>query len=88
MASLTRLQHQWGNSYCDSYLGIPQKMHLPSIQDMVDLITVAGLGCFLYSHEITRAYHQLPLNPADWPLVCFVVEGQFYANISLPFGLC
>ena len=24
---------------------------------------------------------------ADWPLVCFLFEGRYYINISLPFGL-
>ena len=62
-------------------------MHLPSAQDMVDLIKKAGTGCYLYCRDIARAYRQLHLDPLDWALVCFMVTGKFDADINLPFGL-
>ena len=33
-----------------------------------------------------RACRQLPLDPADWPLVCFTFEGAYYIDISLPLA--
>ena len=71
----------------DSFLCVPKKMHLPSASDLCDLIRKAGRGCFLYTTDVARTYRQLPLDPRDWPLVCFMFEGRFFADISFPFGL-
>ena len=68
-------------------MGTPKKMHLPATGDLCDLIRRAGRGCFLFATDVARAYRQLPLDPADWPLVCFTFEGRFFSDISLPFGL-
>ena len=42
----------------------------------------------MYSADVVRAYRQLPLDPGDWPLVCFNVNGADYTNISFLFSLC
>ena len=70
----------------DTFLGRPKKMHLLSAQDLACLIKGGG-GAYLYSSDITHVYRKLPLDPTDCPLVCFKVEGRFYTDISLPFGL-
>ena len=54
---------------------------------MADLIKQTGNGAYLYCRDIARAYHQPPLDLADWLLVCFVIQSSYYADISLPFGL-
>ena len=71
----------------DNFLGVPHKMQLPMVEDLCSLIRKASRGCSLYSVDVARAYHQLPLDPTDWPLVCFSFNGSFFMNISLPFGL-
>ena len=52
-----------------------------------DLICTAGKGCYLHSADMAQAYRQLPLDPGDWPLVCFNFQGAYYTDICLPFGL-
>ena len=37
--------------------------------------------------DVARAYRQLPLDPGDWPLICFQFEGRYYIDISLSVGL-
>ena len=76
-----------GGTPKESFLGVSKKMHLPSTSDFCDLIRKAGRVSFLFATDVARAYRQLPLNPKDWPLVCFTFEGWFYVDISLPFGL-
>ena len=71
----------------ESFLCSYMKMHLPSAQDFCDLIRTAGKGCYLYSVDVAQVYRQLPLDPGDWPLVCFNFQGASYTDISLPFGL-
>ena len=51
----------------DTYLGMPQKMHLASTQDLAQLIHQARKGAHLYCCDISCAYHQLPLDLVDWP---------------------
>ena len=71
----------------DEFLGEPKKMHLPSVEDLCGLTCKAGKDCYMYSMDVARAYHQLPLDPADWPLVCFHFKGSFFVDISFPFAL-
>ena len=69
-------------------MGNPKKMHLPSTQDMARCIRQTGKGAFLYCCDVPYVYCQLPLDPADWPLVCFAVDRRYYTDVSLPFSLC
>ena len=39
----------------------------------------------MYAADV--AYQQLPMDPKDWPLVCFTFKGRFYVDTSLLFGL-
>ena len=76
-----------GGTPRDYFFGAPKKMHLPSAGDYCELIRRAGRVCYLYAMDVARAYRQLQLDPADWPLVCFLFEGRYFVDISLPFGL-
>ena len=76
-----------GGTPRDSFLGVPKKMHLPSASNYCDLIRKDGRGCYLYATDVARAYRQLRLDPADWPLICFQFEGRYFIDISLPIGL-
>ena len=53
----------------DTYLGVPYKLHLPSAQDLRDLIIKQGRSCFLWSADLKRGYRQLRVCPLDWPLL-------------------
>ena len=68
-------------------MGHPKKdaSYIPC--DLCDLIRRAAKGCFLFATDVARAYRQLPLDPRDWLLVCFIFEGWFFVDISLTFGL-
>ena len=67
---------------------VPKMMRLPTMQDLADNIHRAGRGSWHLSCDVARAYHQLPLDPGDWPLVCFSGGGRYYTDASLPFGMC
>ena len=62
-------------------------MNLLAAEDLCALIRKAGKGCFMYSTDVLQAFHQLPLDPGDWPLVCFTFDNSFFVDLSLPFGL-
>ena len=72
----------------DIYRGCFKKMHLPTANDMADLIRKAGRGSYMFCCNIARAYRQLSLDPVNWPLVCLKAQGKYFVDMSLPFGLC
>ena len=39
----------------------------------------------MVSANITHANHQLPLDPVDWPLICFMEGDRYFTDVSLPF---
>ena len=71
----------------DMFMARLKKMHLPTLHNLACLIWQAGRCTFLYSTDISQAYRQLSLDPSDWLLVCFTVEGRTLTNISLPLSL-
>ena len=71
----------------EKYLGEPYKLVLPTPADLCDRIREAGRGAFLYAADVARAYRQLPLDPADWPLTCMQTPEGYFVDISPPFGM-
>ena len=71
----------------DTYLGTPYKLHLPSAQDLRDLILTQGAGCHLWSLDLKRGYRQLRVCPLDWPLLGIQWKGQYYFDTAVPFGI-
>ena len=68
--------------------GSQQKMYLHSNEDLCVLIRKAGRWHFIFFTDVRRAYCQLPLDPGDWPLVCFNFEDSFHVDRSLSLALC
>ena len=60
-----------GSTPTDWFMGELNILNLSSAGDLCDLIRQVGRGCFLYATDITRGYLQLPLEPGDWPVICF-----------------
>ena len=71
----------------DKCLGTPLKCKLHRAEDLYSINQSKGKGCYLFSADMARAYHQLPLDPSNWCLTCFKTDSGFYADISLPFRL-
>ena len=62
-------------------------MRLSTAHDLTDSKHGAGRGSWLFSCDVAREYCQLPLDPGDWPLVCFSEGGRYYMDVSLPFSM-
>ena len=60
------------NTPADSYMGQPIEYSYPKIEDFRRLVIKCGKGCKLWKRDLSRYYLQLPLDPLDYPLVCFV----------------
>ena len=47
------------------FLGEPYKLRLSGTDDMVDLIHRKGSGCLLFKRDLSRAFRQFAVDPAD-----------------------
>ncbi len=52
----------------DVYMGESLKFKLPQSDNLMNMIIQHGRGCYMYSHDISRAYRVLRLEPLSWPL--------------------
>jgi hypothetical protein len=69
---------------------IPQQfcsVHYQSIDDAISAIKKVGVGALLSKSDLENAYKQVPIHPTDFELLGFQVDGLFYYDKTLPFGL-
>ena len=71
----------------DEYLNEPFKLRLPGIDRLTEFINLKGPGCLVFKKDLKRAYRQIPVDPHDYHLLDFTVDGQFYFHTVMPFGL-
>ena len=70
----------------DSYLGVPDKMELPSIDILVERIVKLGIGCKVFKIDLQRAYKQAYICPGDFWLMSFSFEDMVYMDCTLSMG--
>ena len=61
-----------------SYSGIPEALKL---------IMLPGAGCLLAKFDISRAYRLLPIHPSLYRYFGMLLEGKYYLDLALLFGL-
>ncbi|XP_078619225.1 uncharacterized protein LOC144886464 [Branchiostoma floridae x Branchiostoma japonicum] len=71
----------------DTYLGERVRLRYPSVDDLTALVARLGPGCLLYKSDLSRAYRQLYVDPADYHLLGFQWEGSRFADVTVPFGI-
>ena len=69
------------------YVDGPMAIRLPTVDYMEGRLLQLGRGAYLYKTDLARGYRQLRVDPSDWPLLGFSVEGKFYFDMCPPFGL-
>ena len=69
----------------DSYLNEPFRLRLPGIDRLVEFVYKEGCGCHVFKKD--RACRQIPVDPGDYHLLGFQVDGNFYFHSAFPFGL-
>ena len=71
----------------DHFLDRFFKLRLPGIDRLVEFINERGCGCNVFKKDLRWAYRQIPVDPADYPLLGTCIDGSLYFHTSLPFGL-
>ena len=71
----------------DDYLGFQAKLTFPSVDDFALRIYTLGKDCFMFKVDLSRYFRQLPLDPGDYSLIGYIIDGEFYFDKVLPMGL-
>ena len=76
------------NYFTDSnlYMGTAFKLSYPSIDNFTDRLRRLGKGALMLKIDLSRAFRQLKVNPADFPLLCLHWKGHYYVDGSYAFG--
>ncbi len=69
------------------YMGSPMTLHYSSVDDLVDRVKSKGRGCAQFRRDLSRAFHQFPIDPGDYNLLGFTWKGVMYFDTTLPMGL-
>ena len=75
------------NTPSEQYMGQPIDFAFPKIEDFRRLVLTCGRGCYIWKRDLTRYFLQIPLDPVEYPLVCFVWRTMLYFFAGLMFGL-
>ena len=59
----------------------------PKVDDFAELVVNEGRGCYIWKRDLSRFYLQIPLDPVEYPKVCFVWRNKLFFFTALMFGL-
>ena len=71
----------------DQYMGQPISFSYPKIEDFKRLILKMGRGCYIWKRDLSRYFLQIPLDPIEYNLMCFVWRGFLFFFTGFMFGL-
>ena len=71
----------------DNYLGIHTKLTFPRTDDLAIRIFQLGRGAVMFKIDLRRYFCQLPLDPGDYSLIGYIIDGEVYFDKVLPMGL-
>ena len=71
----------------DTYLGFEAKLTFPKTDDFACRIFYLGQGCMMFKIDLSRYFRQIPLDPADYSLIGYVINGEIYFDKVLPMEL-
>ena len=71
----------------DAYLNHTFTYDFPKVEDFKRFVLECGSGCYLYKRDLSRYYLQLPVDPVEYPLLCFIWRKQLFFFVAQMFGL-
>ena len=71
----------------DHYLGFEAKLTFPKVDELAIRIHELGKGCMMFKIDLSTYFRQIPLDPGDYPMIGYVINGQIYFDKVLPMGM-
>ena len=73
-------------THSNEYMGTAFKLCYPSVDTFTDRLRKLGRGALMHKIDLSRAFRQLKVDPADYPLLCLFWQGNYYVDGSYAFG--
>jgi hypothetical protein len=70
----------------NSYAGTPFTLKLPTTDTICQVLNTVGKNIKIFKVDLARAFRQLYIDPFDIKYLGLQWRGQFYVDISVPFG--
>ena len=71
----------------DNYMGFQVKLKFSKTDDLALRVYRLGRHALMYKIDLRRYFRQLPLDPGDYNLVGYIIEGELYFDKVLPMGM-
>ena len=71
----------------DNYMELPAKLTFPRVDDFALWIYTLEEGCMMFKVDLSRYFRQLPLDPGDYSLIGYIIDGEIYFDKVLPMGM-
>ena len=68
-------------------MGFTAKLIFPRTDDFAFRIYQLGKGCGMFKIDLSRYFRQLPLDPGDYSLIGYIINGEIYFDKVLPMGM-
>ena len=71
----------------DNYMGMEVKLSFPGTDQLALRIYRLGPKAHMYKIDLSRYFRQLDLDPGDYSLIGYMVEGKLYFDKVIPMGM-
>ena len=71
----------------DNYMGLQAKLTFPRVDDLALRIYTLGHKARMFKIDLSRYFRQLPLDPGDYSLIGYIIDGKLYFDKVLPMGM-
>ena len=68
-------------------MGLEAKLVFPKTDEFTFRIYQLGKGCYMFKIDLSRYFQQIPLDPGDYSLIGYIIEGKIYFDKVLPMGM-
>ena len=71
----------------DSYMGFTATLAFPKTDEFAFRIFQLGEDCLMFKIDLSRYFRQIPLDPGDYSLIGYIIDGKIYFDKVLPMGM-
>ena len=69
------------------YLGQEIDFAYPRFEDFRRLVILCGKGSYMWKRDLSSFFLQIPMDPSDYPKLCFIWRSMLFFFIGTMFGL-
>ena len=71
----------------NNYLGFVAELRFPRTDDLAMRIAHLGKNAVMFKIDLSRYFRQIPLDPGDYSLIGYIIEGELCFDKVMPMGM-